>query len=86
MAVSFLHIPRKGMGMAAFSRELICPFCEGKKWKFVEKISEYRFRYQCKLCKRTVQYDTSNRPEHPYEPFNKSNRFQDLLAKIKRSV
>ena len=84
--VNIGHLPTKGMNVAAFATELSCPFCRGAKWKFIEKVSEFRLRYQCKLCKRTVQYDISNRPTHPHEQEMKSNAFRELVRKINRSL
>lgn len=83
---NILHMPRKGMNPAAFGSELTCPYCQGTKWKYIEKVSQFRFRYQCKACKKTVQYDTSNRPEHPYAREMKSNKFMDMIRKINKKI
>ena len=77
-------IPVKGkVNPGAFSGELICPFCNATKWKFVENVTPTRLRYRCKACNQTIQYDISNRPtEHPYAPFKK-RKWMDLVERSK---
>lgn len=76
---------KKGVNPMAFSNELICPYCGEKKWKFVEKAAEFYLRYRCKACNRTILYDISNRPEHPYTPYKKANFFRDLIERCKKT-
>jgi len=61
-----------GLSKAAFqSSKLFCPYCNGTRWKFVEKIGLARIRYRCKDCHKTVQYDYSANMGHPYKVFGK---------------
>ena len=70
----------KGISPGAFSSsKLICPYCEGSRWKYIENIGQFRIRYQCKDCRKTIQYDFELNMEHPYKAFGKS-RWQRLLA------
>ena len=62
----------KGVSKAAFQADkLFCPYCNGTRWKYIENIGQYRIRYQCKDCHKTVQYDFSANMGHPYEVFGK---------------
>jgi transposase-like protein len=62
----------KGISQGAFQgSKLICPYCSGTRWKFVEDIGIHRKRYRCKDCHKTVQYDYSANMGHPYEVFGK---------------
>ena len=63
----------KGMNKAAFSGNLNCPReeCQSKAIRFVEMVSDMRYRYRCRKCGRTFQYDVSGRSDHPYAPFKK---------------
>ena len=69
MAVSLLNIPiSKKINSGAFRGPLNCPFCnydlsKKSKWRFVGKVNEFRLRYQCLDCKRTILYDITNNPQ-----------------------
>lgn len=80
---------RKGMNQGAFGNRLTCPamvtgpdkrpiLCDAEKWEYVEKISMFRIRYRCKVCGKSVIYDFSNRPDHPYAGFGK-NKWQQIV-------
>ena len=84
---------RQGMNRGAFGSALTCPgivegpngttsICMANKWKFVEKLGLYRARYKCKVCGRTIQYDYSANPDHPYAVFGK-NKWQRLVEQWK---
>lgn len=88
-----LYVPLKGKSRGAFRGQLQCPHCGAGKfgkpkarWRYVERTTPFRIRYQCKNCKRHVLYDFSNNSEfmrkHPYSSFKKK-RFQDIVAMSK---
>jgi DNA-directed RNA polymerase subunit RPC12/RpoP len=91
-----LDIPiTKKMNPGAFRGDMACPYCgcglRGKpraRWKYIEKTSPFRIRYQCKDCGRTMQYDFSNNADwvnkHPYEPYKKS-KFRKIVESWKNS-
>ena len=79
----------KGQSRQAFRGKLECPNltefgveCGANKWKFVEKLGQFRIRYRCKVCGKTVQYDFANNPGHPYAVFGK-NKFQQVVSQWK---
>ena len=72
------NMQRKGMTRGAFGTQLTCPaivtglsakpeICNASNWQFVERIGMYRIRYRCKACHKTLIYEYSNNPGHPYE-------------------
>lgn len=76
------------MAPGAFSGELICPWCNAtgikkSSFRFVEKATPTRFRYQCKDCHKTILYDVSFREEHPYEAYTKKSRFREIVDEWK---
>jgi transposase-like protein len=78
------------MNQAAFSNKLTCPhlvgegLCGADSWKFVERISPFRIRYRCKKCGGTIQYDYSEKLDHPYAVFGKS-KWQQIVDSWKRA-
>ena len=61
-----------GISKAAFQADkLFCPFCQGTRWKYVENVGSFCIRYRCKDCHKTVLYDFSANPDHPYKRFGK---------------
>jgi len=81
--MSIIPVLGGGLSKAAFSNELFCPYCNSKKWKFVENIGRTRVRYRCKNCRQTIQYDFSNRPdEHPYAALQKA-KWQKIVERSK---
>ena len=68
MSIATMHIPiGKKINNGAFRGPLNCPFCnhdlrKKSRWKFVDKVNEFRIRYRCIDCKRTVLYDITNNP------------------------
>lgn len=64
----------------SFRGPLLCPVCKGQRHALQEKLTPFRYRYRCKDCGLTFQYDTSGVREHPYAPFKK-NKFQKLIGK-----
>lgn len=86
--MSFFGMP-KGMSKAAYSGTLKCPRpkrvgnnlimgeeCGSTSLRYVEHVSPFRIRYRCRKCGGTLQYDISNRLDHPYVPFKKSKWLQ----------
>lgn len=73
MSVTGVFGMPKGMSKVAFSGNLNCPReeCQSKAIRFVEMVSDMRYRYRCRKCGRTFQYDVSGRSDHPYAPFKK---------------
>lgn len=75
------------MSKAAFqSDKLFCPYptgphtlCGSTRWKYLEKVGPYRIRFQCKDCRRTLQYDYSANPGNPYAPFANKSWFKSAL-------
>jgi len=61
----------KGMSKVAFQGQLECPYCNHTKWKYVENQGKFRIRYRCKNCHKTLIYDFTNNPGHPYCDFGK---------------
>jgi len=55
----FNRDPRRKIHDAAFSGDLMCPYCESTKNRFMERITPYTWRYQCKDCKYYYHYDVS---------------------------
>ncbi len=43
---------------AAFTGELLCPFCQSPNQKVYERPSPYVIRYQCKKCGSLYRYGT----------------------------
>lgn len=78
-----LVVPDKGRSVAAFSSKLLCPYCGKDRWKFVENVSRYRIRYQCRGCSKTIQYDYSNNLDHPYAAFGKP-KWQRLVESFRQ--
>lgn len=89
-------IAGKGVARAAFcSEKLFCPYCNGTRWSFVEKVRVATTRYRCKDCHKTVLYDYGANADHPYKIFGKGvfRRFfeglqagysqQQILRKLK---
>ena len=87
---SLLHIPQKTrINFGAFRGKLECPhminggICGANSWKYIEQITPTRIRYQCKKCKRTIQYDFSHNDDflrkHPYEPFKSKPLFKRVI-------
>ena len=72
----------RGKNKGAYRGDLNCPLCHKTKHKFLEKITPYRLRYQCKSCHATFQYDISNNLEHPYHPF-KTAHFKRIVEASK---
>jgi len=62
------HIPiTKHINPGAYRGPLNCPFCnanstEKSEWKYINKVNEFRIRYRCMKCKRTILYDITNNP------------------------
>ena len=73
---------RKGKGQGAFGTQLLCPYCQTSKWQFVEKAGACRIRYRCKVCHKTIVYEYSDNPGHPYEAYGKS-KWQRLVEQWK---
>lgn len=78
-----MGIFNKGNNKGAFSGTLSCPVCKSRRNRQIGTVGPYRLRYQCKDCSLTFQYDISNRPDHPYAPFN-VNKFINLVERSKR--
>jgi len=85
----------KGKNKAAFGTRLTCPaivqspdgkaeLCGAEKWSYVENLGPYRIRYKCKVCGRTVQYDYSANPGHPYAVLGK-NKWQRIVDQYNKS-
>jgi transposase-like protein len=85
-----------GVAKAAFySDKLFCPYCNGTRWRFEEKVRAATIRYRCKDCHNTVLYDFGANPDHPYKIYGKGvfKRFfeglkagysqQQILQKLK---
>jgi len=70
------QIGKKNKG--AFSGRLNCPLCQCEKHQLIEKLTPWRFRYRCRKCHQTFQYDCSGLPDHPYAPFKKAS-FQEII-------
>jgi rubredoxin len=88
-------MPRKGMTKGAFGTQLTCPnlvnglsgapeVCSASKWEFVERVGPFRMRYRCKACHKTVIYEYSANPGHPYEAYGK-NKWQRIVDNWKRT-
>jgi transposase-like protein len=73
-------LQRTKRNKGAFSGNLLCPLCKSQRNSLVEKLTPFRYRYRCKDCKQTFQYDTSGQMEHPYAPLKKP-KFQSLIGK-----
>lgn len=95
MEIIINGIPRKSMAKGAFGNKLTCPalvagidgqpeMCGAEAWSFVESIGPYRIRYRCKVCHKTVVYDFSNNPGHPYEVYAKS-KWQRIVDQWRNS-
>jgi len=79
------QVPIKGkVNPGAFRGELLCPYCRASKWDFVENASRYRIRYRCKKCHKTIIYDFTNNPGHPYEVYGKG-KFRQLVETWKNN-
>ena len=85
---------RKGMSRAAFGTPMTCPYmvqglsgkpevCGASSWRFVEQLGPYRIRYRCKACGKTLIYEFSNNPGHPYEAYGKS-KWQKIVELWKK--
>ena len=73
----------KEVSKVAFcSEHLWCPYCNGTRWDFVEKVRTCVTRYRCKDCRNTVLYDYSANPSHPYEIFGKG-KFRLILEGLR---
>ena len=79
----------QGMADGAFGNRLTCPSLVtglsgepevygAEKWQFVEKIGPFRIRYRCKVCHKTIIYEFSGNPGHPYEAYGK-NKWQRIV-------
>ena len=89
------HMERKGMTKGAFGTQLTCPSlvtglsgtaeaCGASKWEFVEKAGPMRIRYRCKVCHKTLVYDFSGNPSHPYASYGKS-KWRNIVDKWKET-
>ena len=87
------NMTRKGMHEAAFGSKLTCPgmvtglsgsmeICGASNWQFVERCGVNRIRYRCRACHRTIIYEYSNNPGHPYEAYGK-NKWQRIVQQWK---
>jgi transposase-like protein len=93
MPILIPSIQRTGMNRGAFGTKLTCPalvtglsnkpeICNASRWEFVEQIGMYRVRYRCKACHKTIVYDYSGNPGHPYEVYGK-NKWQRIVQRWK---
>jgi len=93
MPVIVPGMQRHGMNQGAFGTELTCPslvtglsgtpeICGANKWQFVEQVSRFRIRYRCKACHKTIIYEFTANPGHPYEAYGK-NKWQRIVESWK---
>jgi hypothetical protein len=93
MTILIGGMQRHGMNRAAFGTPLVChalvnkngkpEICGAQNWRFVETVSQFRIRYQCKTCGCTAIYDFSNNPGHPYEAYGKG-KFRQIVDNWKQ--
>jgi hypothetical protein len=80
-------MPLKGKNPAAFSYQLMCPriagdgICGGTKFKFVNEVSRFMYRYKCMKCGKNLKYDFSNNPDFINRVYGKDTR--SIIDKIK---
>lgn len=88
--MSGLLKPGVNRSRQAFRGKLECPHiinvggipvtCGSEKMEFVENVNPTRIRYRCKACRRTLIYDFSNNPSHPYASYGK-NKFRQIVER-----
>ena len=77
-----------GINKGAFQGKLTCPFsyydgevktCGSTALRFVEEIIPTRYRYRCRKCGRTFQYDFSGVAGiNPYAPYRKGRIMRNI--------
>lgn len=76
---------------AAYSGDLMCPYCKSTKNKIQEVLSPYATRYKCRNCGLFYRYITT--PERLYgddvcsdysKPYSTYPVLQDRLIKVKK--
>lgn len=89
-----LHVPvKRRMNRGAFRGKLICPhlvkgekgarICGANQWEYIENVNPTCIRYRCKSCGKTIRYDFSNNPTHPYATFGK-NKWRRIVEAWKK--
>jgi rubredoxin len=82
------------MNRGAFGTPLVCQtlingliggpqICGSTKWELINQISPFRIRYRCKVCHKTIIYEFTNNPGHPYEAYGK-NKWQRIVDRWKQ--
>lgn len=85
--MEILRTPSKGKSVAAFSEQLMCPriagdgICGGTKFKFIEQVQPYMYRYRCKKCGKTLKYEFSNNPQFMDRVYGKNTG--SIIDKVK---